>query len=277
MDTNKSDLISIEDFLVSIPPGNLRSTKVTVFPYNTYSTLLLNNIELYCSNEKCDGIRFFKTESSLKLTIGKTSSNFLTYKCKNCGESPKIYALLLTLKTNYECDVYKLGEIPQFGPPLPTRIFKLIGEDKELFLKGRRSENQGLGIGAFSYYRRVVENQKNRIFDEIIKALEDTKASKDLIEQLKMAKKEVQFTNAIESIKTALPDILLISGHNPLNLLHKALSEGIHLESEKDCLELATSIRTVLSELSERISHIIKDKKEINAAVVNILNRKNKK
>lgn len=274
MDIEKIALISFEDFLVSVAPGNQKLTTVASIPYSSVYSLVLKNIELHCESEKCDGIRFFQSESNVNLNVGKTSSNFITYKCKNCGESPKMYAVLLTLKKFNECDAYKIGEIPQFGPPLPTRMFKLIGEDKELFMKGRRSENQGMGIGAFSYYRRVVENQKNRIFDEIIKALEDAKGSKDFIKELTDAKQEVQFTNAIESIKTALPDILLISGHNPLNLLHKALSEGIHSNSENDCLELATSIRTVLSELADRISHIIKDKNEINTAVAKLLNRK---
>ena len=57
---------------------------------------------------------------------------------------------------------------PPFGPPTPARVITLIGPDKEYYLKGRRAENQGMGIGAFSYYRRVVENQKNRIIDEVI-------------------------------------------------------------------------------------------------------------
>ena len=38
-------------------------------------------------------------------------------------------------------------------------------------MKGRRCGNLGLGIGAFVYYRRVVENQKSRILDEIIKVI----------------------------------------------------------------------------------------------------------
>lgn len=49
-------------------------------------------------------------------------------------------------------------------------MISLIGPDKELYLQGRRSESRGFGIGAFSYYRRVVENQKSRIIEEIAKA-----------------------------------------------------------------------------------------------------------
>jgi len=46
-------------------------------------------------------------------------------------------------------------------------VITLIGPDREIFLRGRRAENQGLGIGAFAYYRRVVENQKGRIITQI--------------------------------------------------------------------------------------------------------------
>jgi hypothetical protein len=48
-------------------------------------------------------------------------------------------------------------------------LINLIGPDREIFRQGRRAENRGLGIGAFAYYRRVVENQKNRIIAEIAK------------------------------------------------------------------------------------------------------------
>jgi len=64
---------------------------------------------------------------------------------------------------------------------------------------------------------------------------------------------ETQFSKAIETIKAAIPESLLIDGHNPLTLLHDALSEGLHAQTNEDCLELATSIRVVLTELAERI------------------------
>jgi hypothetical protein len=64
---------------------------------------------------------------------------------------------------------FKYGERPPFGPNTPNRLLSLLGDQKDVFLKGKRCEFQGLGIGAFSYYRRVVENQKSRILDEIIK------------------------------------------------------------------------------------------------------------
>src|SRR5215203_6012781 len=78
----------------------------------------------------------------------------------------------------------KFGEHPVFGPPTSSRLISLAGPDRETFLKGRRCENQGLGIGAFVYYRRVIENQNNRILDEIIKVALRLGAPPDAIREL---------------------------------------------------------------------------------------------
>jgi len=166
--------------------------------------------------------------------------------------------------------MYKFGETPPFGPPTPARVISLIGPDKEYFLKGRRAENQGLGIGAFAYYRRVVENQKNRILEEVIRVSERIGAPHEVITDLRTAISETQFSKAMSSIKHGIPQILLINGYNPLTLLHSALSEGIHALSDGQCLERATSIRVVLTELAEHLSQALKDEAELNAAVTRL-------
>ncbi len=123
----------------------------------------------------------------------------------------------------------KLGELPPFGPPTPYRVFKLIGEAyRELFLQGRRAENKGLGIGAYAYYRRIVEHQKGRIIEEIRKVAEKLGESEQMLKALSDARTEKQFAKVIDLVKDAIPKSLLIDGHNPLLLLHDALSDGIH-------------------------------------------------
>jgi hypothetical protein len=166
-----------------------------------------------------------------------------------------------------EIRCYKFGENPPYGPPTPSRLISLIGPDRELFLKGRRSENQGLGIGAFGYYRRVVENQKNRIIEEIIKVAESLLMSPDTIAELRNAQKENQFSKAVQSIKAAIPQRLLITGENPLLLLHTALSRGLHGQTDEKCLELAQDIRLILVELSELLGQALKDERELKEAV----------
>lgn len=169
-----------------------------------------------------------------------------------------------------------MGEVPVFGDPTPTRLLSLLGSEKDYFLKGRRAENQSLGIGAFAYYRRVVENQKNRILDEVIKVADLTNAPTSLKEALKQAREEPQFSRAVESLKGAIPDSLLIEGHNPLTLLHQALSEGIHAQTDEECLDLAGTIRTVLSSFAERVGEIRREQSQLKEAISKLLNRKKK-
>jgi len=65
----------------------------------------------------------------------------------------------------------------------------------------------------------------------------------------------------------------LINGHNPLTLLHSALSDGIHAKTDEECLELATSIRLVLIELADRIATALKDEAELRTAVTKLLKK----
>jgi hypothetical protein len=135
-----------------------------------------------------------------------------------------------------------------------------------------------MGIGAFAYYRRVVENQKTRIVGEIAEVAAKLGAKSDVLKEFEDAAKETQFSTAIEQIKHGIPDVLLIDGqHNPLTLLHSALSEGLHANTDAECLEIAQAIRVVLTELADRISQALKKEVELTTAVSRLLNRKSSK
>lgn len=230
-------------------------------------------IELHCESDSCNGVRRFHCGNVRLLSEG-ANFVFLNYFCKNCENFGKTFALAVSRdgsKTSGK--VRKLGEAPPYGPPTPSRLMKLVGPDRELFLQGRRAELHGLGIGAFAYYRRVVEEQKGRIIEEIGKVAVKVKPSKETAALFEKAKAETQFTNAIDMIRSAIPEAVLIDGHNPLTLLHSALSEGLHAQTDQQCLELATSIRVVLTDLAERMSTALKEEATLKSAVSRLLNR----
>ena len=209
------------------------------------------DIQLHCPSELCGGMRVFGCDSDTRfVNKNNWTTVFVTYKCRNCQRQTKVYALILKSDdAKPESGLaQKLGEVPAFGPPVPARVITLIGPDRELFLRGRRAENHGLGIGAFAYYRRVVENQKGRIITEMGRVAQRIGGSKEALELFARAAKETRFSQAIELVKSAIPQSLLIDGNNPLSLLHSALSEGLHEGPEGECLQLATSIRLVLIE-----------------------------
>ncbi len=262
--------ITFKEFLEKTPPG--RWLPVSQLWLRVISSgpprLYYQNLFLHCSEETCAGHRFFKSiSSSLSVCLDRLNDSFLIYTCCNCGKSKKTFAVCTSPQNQGEGKAFKYGEFPPFGPPTPTRVIKLIGPDQEMFLTGRRAENQGMGIGAFTYYRRVVENQKNRIFDEIIRVTKKISPDDPVIVALEKAKNQTQFTTAVESIKAVLPAALLINGHNPLTLLHSALSKGVHDHSEEECLELASDVRTILFEFAEKLGQALKDNAEITQAV----------
>lgn len=270
------------DFLETVPPNTSVPVMGFVDARSTYAghwQLPVPEVRLFCNNDACNGYRFFSCEKGpLFVEAGSGDFSYLSYVCRNCRGSFKVFSIWTRLsKEPPVASVMKFGEWPEFGPPTPSRVITLIGQDRELFLKGRRSENQGLGIGAFGYYRRVVENQKNRILERIVKVSEKLGADPDLLADLRVAQAETQFSKAIESVKHAIPQALLIEGHNPLILLHTALSKGLHAESDNECLELATSIRLVLTELADRMGQALKDEAELAQAVSRLLDAKAKK
>lgn len=170
--------ISVAKFLEKVPPGELRALEFDAFRYSGSRPLPIFHwatIELYCSNSKCAGFRFADPDTERVLfDFGTAQHLWCAYACRNCKQTLKLYGMTLTAPASREQSgiAIKIGEYPLFGPHLPAGVLELLGEDKDYFLKGHRSEAQGLGIGAFSYYRRVVESQRTRIFDEIISAAE---------------------------------------------------------------------------------------------------------
>lgn len=278
--TNDQDMgprfkeITWHKFLIDTPPGKWYLINEMVekpSPGGQYQ-MLTPDISLYCDNQSCQGERLFEyLGEGHTFRIRSFKKTFIEYRCKNCEENIKRYAMFFFIDNDGKSLSVKIGEWPPFGPYVPPRVIKLIGPDRELFLQGRRAENQGMGIGAYAYYRRVVENQWGRMMQNIISAGERLKIPEENIEQLRTAMEERKFSKSLEIMKPAIPEEIRIKGHNPLALLHDSLSVGIHRKDDTECLELAADIRVVLTELANRIGQALKDQSELDSALSRIL------
>lgn len=279
LEQHEEELISFSDFLESHPPNQMIRVDKVWSESGNIRRIIKPEIRLHCSQESCNGVRYFRCITNTPIVEeGQFVDAYIKYKCSNCQITLKTYSVSVKMdESNSEYletgDCIKYGELPAFGPPTSSKLIKLIGPDRDTFLNGRRCENQGLGIGSFVYYRRVVENQKERILNEIAKVAVKVAAPKTSVELLQNAAKENQFSKAMNMAKPAIPESLLIDGHNPLGLLHSALSEGVHELTDEECLSIAGSIRIVLGELSERLSQALKDEDELKNALSTLLNR----
>jgi hypothetical protein len=199
--------ISLKTFFEDVPPGSGSVVENALEIKAGFSPLCYQirkvDLDLYCDTpEKCGGIRSF-AKSADNEQIYRTSSRYqysvhVRFTCRNCQTTVKLYSLLVNYKDGV-CGMIKLAEVPDFGPPTPAKVIKIVGPEKDYYLKGRRCENQGLGIAAFVYYRRVVENQKNRIIDEVIRVAKKINGPKEMLDSLEASKMETQFLSRWQS------------------------------------------------------------------------------
>ena len=230
-------------------------------------------LDMHCDRD--GGLRKFFTKASqrpsanIHLGVEEASDapvyKFVTYICRNCLATEKTFALVIEWN---DCDVkvMKLGEFPPFSAPISPRIKKLLDNTHfELYRKGVRATAQGLGIGAASYFRRIVEDQWARLVTEIRRAAEQLG-----IEDLSIydaALQETRFSSAVDMLKDAIPaKLLILDGQNPLTLLYRPLSQQLHGLTDEQCLQLAGDIRVVLTALLENIADVLRDQGELRAA-----------
>jgi len=238
--------------------------------------LVLPNVSLPCRN--CRGARLFEPSSTENVHASYSVQAFLYFSCKNCERDIAIFAVRIGDVKEKSCTAMKYGQSPRFGIALPQSIEAVVmGDDATLLQKALVAESEGLGVGAFSYYRRVLDNQRVRIIERVREAVELLGGDATLLHDLDIAKSERQFTKAVEAIKHALPRALYVEGHNPLTLLYDAVSNGLHAETDPECLDSAKSIRTLLAHLLMKIDEVLASHDEVKGAVNRLLAAKAKR
>lgn len=222
-------------------------------------------VRLHCEHD--DGTRWFERKGSGFSFYGLRTFEFLEFVCRDCGRYQHTFAVMVwRAAAGPDVEVLKLGQFPPFGAPVPARIATLLGkEDIILYRKGKRAEAQGLGIGAAGYFRRIVDNQWKRLVEE----LRDAAAKLGVVDlsPYETALKEISFSKAVDGLKDAIPQkLLILDNQNPLTLLYRPLSVELHTLSDEQCLQQAGDIRVVLTALLENISEVLADHNELKEA-----------
>ena len=185
-------------------------------------------LDLHC--ERDGGTRTFGPAEDLTFWR-REDYTVIKYTCRNCRKKTKAFALAIQCSRKGDVMVMKLGEFPPLSTPISPRIPKLLSEpDLDLYRKGVRAMDHGFGIGAASYFRRVVESQWELLVNEIKKAAEKLGLP---VGKYDSALESHQFKSAVKSLKDAIPDKLLLpDGQNPLTLLYELYSRQLHDLSE---------------------------------------------
>ena len=88
----------------------------------------------------------------------------LRYKCSHCKEFERVFVL----RINESCkSVVKIGQYPPWDIKGNAEVERLLGSHASHFKRGLICESQGYGIGAFAYYRRIVEEIIDGLLDQV--------------------------------------------------------------------------------------------------------------
>ena len=256
---NEMPYQTIAEFLETTPPNQLTciSDLAVSTHVSNYCSINTPKLKLHCQHDSCARVMNFRcveiTSDGRRIIPDDVSYFYIIYQCSNCQTEQKMFSLIAVVDKNGppKGQCRKFGEFPPYGPYVPPKLVTLVGSESDTFIKGYRCEAQGLGIGAFTYYRRVVENQKNNILGEIVVVSEKMGVPENKIRILCEAIKETRFSKALDLAKNVMLESLMIEGHNPMRLLYRALSKGVHELTDEECLVRASSVREVLGELSK--------------------------
>ncbi|QLY25705.1 hypothetical protein [Bdellovibrio sp. KM01] len=186
--------------------------------------------------------------------IYKDISLKINYECKGCDS----FQMNFMLKFSSDgAKVQKVGQYPAITIKPSQEINIFLGEYVDLFKKGLVCESQSYGIAAFSYYRRIVELEIERLLSEI-----EFHVESENIEAFRSGFREIKDShyakNKIELISQVIPSHLKPGGTNPMGILYRVLSEGIHSLTDEECLQKAKAVRETL----ESFVHLLNANKD---------------
>jgi hypothetical protein len=195
---------------------------------------------------------------------------YVVYRCASCEQYERCYFLNISEELDW---IQKVGQFPSWDVAGDANIERMLGSHASYYKRGLITESQGYGIAAFAYYRRIVEE----IIDELLEQIADLIPEAEQAtyqDALARAKNTRVTSDKIDLVKDMLPPILRPGGMNPLGTLHSVLSEGLHAESDENCLELAASTRQTLAFLTSQVASTQAASKAFTEGMRKLLERK---
>ena len=139
------------------------------------------NINLYC--KICKDIRTFELREKaiffdkgnyfVSVIEDKSSSIepndriFFRYTCASCKDFDQDFLIRIGESREY---LHKIGQYPEWSIRIDKYLKEILGKYAKYYEMGTILESHGHGIGAFAYYRRIVE----RKIDELLNLIPDS-------------------------------------------------------------------------------------------------------
>lgn len=162
----------------------------------------------------------------------------------------------------------KIGQLPAFEFKGDKEILNYLSEeDAKFYNKALLNISTSNGIGAFAYFRRIIENEIKRLVTDI-STLSDNET--EMAEAITKYEQNHQMNTLIDKLTGHLPSSFSSLGDNPIKLLYEQASIGIHSLSEEECLDKAMNIDTVLKFVVKQINSERTEMKSVKDAMKNL-------
>lgn len=168
----------------------------------------------------------------------------LVFTCTGCEKE----TLECFVEVNYTGEdwIQKVGQLPIWIPRISKEMEKELGDDAEIYKKALRNMNEGYGIGACAYLRRLLEKHINPLLELLHDSKAETGASEAELKLINDAIASKDFTSKTRFAAEISPASLLVEGHNPFQEIHERLSVGLHTLDEETANRYAQEIKEAL-------------------------------
>jgi hypothetical protein len=201
-----------------------------------------------------------------------------TYKCWDCTNRETMFWVafrsttrLTTLKTDSSGTslqtesstagtIEKVAQWPRWTIRSPKRIEKVLGDKAELFRRGLHCLQDGYGIGAAAYLRRVVEDEAKAIV-ELVREAAVLDGDDEAVKNADEALKANLAADRLRIAKERIPPTMRVDGGNPLEVLYGNLSGPLHSESDEKGVAVASMLLEALWFLFESLKERVEEKK----------------
>ena len=162
------------------------------------------------------------------------------------------------------------------GALQPKDIAEELGADAILYKKALRNMNEGYGVGACAYLRRLVEQHINPLLELLYEMKQEEGADEKQLSEIKEAIRAKDFSKKTQFAADIAPSSVLVAGTNPLKTLHDLLSESIHVHDDENAMNIAMKLSRTVEFVIRRLKSRYEEQKQY-AAVMRELNKPRQK
>lgn len=199
-----------------------------------------------------------------QVNCSASSIQMRRYTCLLCSKLQVTFAVHCIYAPNderYDSTLQKIGQFPAPSITIARALASHLGDSAPLYRKALTSRNQGYGIAAVAYLRRIVEDKTDELIDIVGQLAHGRGLSETDIQAILAAKNQQTYSDKLKVASEVIPATLRPGGSNPFGTLYGLLSDGLHDRTEEECLAISDEIREVFEYIFENLRTQIEDEK----------------